>query len=288
MSDTRAAMREFRFLDDKRRQGGLSSAEEERWGELRHALGIAEAPAEALAEQQYADPNAYAQDQAQAQAQGYYAEDGNWYPYDPAAYAQQGYYAEDGNWYPYTQEQAQGQYDVNQLTEWAIQQGYTPEQAAAWAQEQVQAQAQGYADPNQQAYADPNAAAQQGYDPNAYAAAYAQQGYDPSAYAAYAQQGYATDANGSLPDAAQVEALAPPQEPVNDLMLGEGFDQQPAPVAPEPASEPLLDAPVEPAQDLFGAPAEPPVLEAPPEPEMPVLEAAPEPVIETSPADEAT
>ena len=40
MSDTRAAMREFRFLDDKRKQGGLSAAEEQRWTELRHSLGL--------------------------------------------------------------------------------------------------------------------------------------------------------------------------------------------------------------------------------------------------------
>src|SRR6185295_1352808 len=98
MSDTRAAMREFRFLDDKRKQGGLSPSEEQRWGELRQGLGLPEEPAVAQVAYE-ADPN------AQVQAQGYYAEDGNWYPYpegyDPAASAQ-GYYAEDGNWYPYT------------------------------------------------------------------------------------------------------------------------------------------------------------------------------------------
>src|SRR3954465_14202834 len=113
MSDTSAAMREFRFLDDKRKQGGLSPSEEQRWGELRQSLGL---PEETVAPAQDVDPN--------AQMQGYYAEDGNWYPYpqeaqgyDPNAYAQQGYYAEDGNWYPYT---------VEQLTEWALQQGYDP------------------------------------------------------------------------------------------------------------------------------------------------------------------
>ena len=34
MSDTQAAMREFRFLDDKRRAAGLSASEEQRWTEL--------------------------------------------------------------------------------------------------------------------------------------------------------------------------------------------------------------------------------------------------------------
>src|SRR5512132_3073081 len=76
MADTRAAMREFRFLDDKRKQGSLSAAEEGRWTELRTALGIQDAAA-------YADP---AQAYAQPQQAGYYAEDGNWYPY-PQEYA---------------------------------------------------------------------------------------------------------------------------------------------------------------------------------------------------------
>ena len=67
MSDTRAVMREFRFLDEKRKVGGLSPVEEMRWAELRHALGL---PAEA--------PPAY--DASQWAQQGYYADDGNWYP----------------------------------------------------------------------------------------------------------------------------------------------------------------------------------------------------------------
>src|SRR5258708_4031213 len=84
MSDTQAAMRAFRFLDDKRNAGGLSAAEEQRWNELRQQLGIPDAP-----QQAYAEP------------QGYYASDGNWYPYpegyDPAQYAQQGYDRADPN-----------------------------------------------------------------------------------------------------------------------------------------------------------------------------------------------
>src|SRR5262245_13645279 len=130
MSDTRAAMREFRFLDDKRRQGGLSPFEEQRWVELRQELGLPDEPAECHAQAAY-DPN--------AAVMGYYAEDGNWYPYTQEqldALAQQGYFAEDGNWYPYTQEQ---------LAAWAQQQGYDPNAYAAYAQ-------------------------QQGYDPNAYPA----------------------------------------------------------------------------------------------------------------------
>lgn len=85
MSDTQAAMHEFRFLDEKRKTDGLTQSEEMRWQELGAALGI--------------DLSAF-------QPQGYYAEDGLWYPYpegyDPNAgwtqeawdaqqYAQQGY-----------------------------------------------------------------------------------------------------------------------------------------------------------------------------------------------------
>ncbi len=109
MSDTQAAMREFRFLDETRKSNGLTPAEEQRWYELAQSLGV---------------------DVGQPQPHGYYADDGNWYPYpegyDPATgqYAAQvpayqphyppqpqgwypppqqpqGYYGQDGNWYPY-------------------------------------------------------------------------------------------------------------------------------------------------------------------------------------------
>src|SRR5687768_14864706 len=86
MSDTRIAMREFRFLDEKRKTSGLSSTEEQRWTELRQALGAPELASAEVAPQVAA---------TEQYAQGYYADDGNWYPYpegyDPAAYAQQGY-----------------------------------------------------------------------------------------------------------------------------------------------------------------------------------------------------
>src|SRR6476620_5672963 len=94
MSDTRAAMREFRFLDDKRKQGRLEEAEEYRWQELRQQLGFAEEPAYDPNQQQWAA-------QQQQQPQGYWGQDGQWYPYDPQQYQQ---------WY--AQQQAQG-YDPN-------------------------------------------------------------------------------------------------------------------------------------------------------------------------------
>ncbi len=121
MSDTQAAMREFRSLDETRKTNGLTPAEEQRWYELAQGLGVDAGQAQPL-----------------FQAQGYYAEDGNWYPYpegyDPvtgqyaalppaeeqfAEYAPapvpsqpqqwypppqqqpQGYYGQDGNWYAY-------------------------------------------------------------------------------------------------------------------------------------------------------------------------------------------
>ena len=40
MSDTQASMREYRFLDDKRKTGGLSVEEEQRWQYLGVSLGI--------------------------------------------------------------------------------------------------------------------------------------------------------------------------------------------------------------------------------------------------------
>ena len=39
MSDAQA-MREFRFLDEKRKTNGLTPAEEQRWSELGASLGI--------------------------------------------------------------------------------------------------------------------------------------------------------------------------------------------------------------------------------------------------------
>ena len=76
MSDTRAAMREFRFLDEKRKMGSLSPAEEARWNELRGLLGVQDAPIQE-------PPAAAAYPQ---QPQGYYGADGQWYAY-PAGYA---------------------------------------------------------------------------------------------------------------------------------------------------------------------------------------------------------
>src|SRR6476620_6267678 len=83
MSDTRAAMREFRFLEEKRTRGILSPAEEARWNELQGLLG-----AEGASTQE----PAAAMDPAQ-QPQGYYGADGQWYAY-PADYSQSGYAAQ--------------------------------------------------------------------------------------------------------------------------------------------------------------------------------------------------
>ena len=44
MPDTRLAMREFRFLDEKRKLTPLSSNEEQRWRELKQVLGVPEEP----------------------------------------------------------------------------------------------------------------------------------------------------------------------------------------------------------------------------------------------------
>jgi hypothetical protein len=145
MSDTQAAMREFRFLDDKRKTNGLTPTEEHRWQELAASLGV---------------------DLAAVQPAGYYGENGQWYAYpaeyDPNAAAwgypqpgygypppgyplqPQGYYGPDGQWYPYPL-------------------GYDPS-AAPW----------GYPPPGY-GYLPPGGYPPPGYDPNQWAAWQAQQ-----------------------------------------------------------------------------------------------------------------
>ncbi|HYX91925.1 MAG TPA: hypothetical protein VE782_10210, partial [Myxococcaceae bacterium] len=60
-------MSEFSFLEERRKAGLLSAADEQRWNELRQGLGQPEpAPATEAATSEY--------------AAGYYASDGQWYP----------------------------------------------------------------------------------------------------------------------------------------------------------------------------------------------------------------
>jgi hypothetical protein len=143
MSDTQAAMREFRFLDDKRKTNGLTAPEEQRWYELAAQLGV--------------DMSQY----------GQWGADGQWYPY-PVGYDpnQAGYYDPDQaaaqGWYGQQQGYGQQAYAQNQPAYDPNQQAYDPNQQAYDPNQQAY-------DPNQQAY-DPN---QQAYDPN-------QQTYDPN------------------------------------------------------------------------------------------------------------
>ena len=83
MSDIRVSMREFRFLEEKRKLAALSQAEEQRWIELGQMLGIFEVSPHPPA------PEAQ-------QPQGYYAADGNWYPYAGSFPAQAYPQAADG------------------------------------------------------------------------------------------------------------------------------------------------------------------------------------------------
>jgi hypothetical protein len=110
MSDTQAAMREFRFLDEKRTSTGLTPAEAERWQALAEELGVDVSQAQPSAQPAGAPP-----------APGYYGPDGQWYPYAPQGYdpavwggapgawpgyypPPQGYYDPNtGAWYPYPQ-----------------------------------------------------------------------------------------------------------------------------------------------------------------------------------------
>jgi hypothetical protein len=286
MADTRAAMREFRFLDDKRKQGGLSATEEQRWTELRHTLGLPEVespPAAAPAP----DPGAYAQFSQQVPA-GYYASDGNWYPYpagyDPNAYAQQqayydpnAYAAQQQAYYDpnaYAQQQAyqdpnqQQVWDPAQIAEWARQQGYDPVAYLQWLQQQ------GY-DPN--AYAAGAAAAtpeaQSAYaDPSAYAG-HLQQPQDPNAWYSAQEQQPAPYAESPLPEyplAAPQGGDAQPHEPQQAYdPYGVQYTGEQA-----PAPEVLLD----PTPELTAAAPDPlPVLTAEPDP-LPVLTAEPDPL----------
>ena len=89
MSDTHAAMEEYRFLEEKRRLGTLSEPEGQRWWEVRAMLGMPADPAEDfVAPEPEAPPE-----------QGYIADDGNWYPfpqgYDPGVPAAPEQSAED-------------------------------------------------------------------------------------------------------------------------------------------------------------------------------------------------
>src|SRR4051812_12767312 len=107
MSDTQAAMREFRFLDDKRKTSGLLPVEEQRWQELANGLGI---------------------DISQAMG-GYWGADGEWYAYpqgyDPNAYPQQAY---DPNYGYYDPNQPQAQYPQQAYDPNQPQQPYDPNQ----------------------------------------------------------------------------------------------------------------------------------------------------------------
>lgn len=110
-------MREFRFLDEKRKTNGLTPVEHERWQQLGTSLGVE------LTE-------------SEAPPQGYYGQDGQWYQYppgfDPSAWAAQqvgpwpGYYPPQGYydpntgaWYPYP-----AYYDPNTGAYYPAQSGY--------------------------------------------------------------------------------------------------------------------------------------------------------------------
>jgi hypothetical protein len=143
MSDTQAAMREFRFLDDKRKTSGLQAQEEQRWQELAQALGI---------------------DISQALG-GYWGADGQWYAYpegyDPnQQYPQQAYDPNYGYYDPNAQQYPQQGYDPNygyyDPNAQQYPQTYDPQYADPYAQQPYPQQAY---DPNY-GYYDPNAAQQ--------------------------------------------------------------------------------------------------------------------------------
>ena len=131
-------MREFRFLDEKRKMNGLTPPEEVRWQELGAALGI-----DLTAGQQ---------------PTGYYGPDGLWYQYPPgydanAAWAQQQWQQQQQQQAYYPPPQQQPYYDPNTGAYYPPQQPqYAPQYAPA---------PQGYYDPNTGAYYPPEAYQQQ-------------------------------------------------------------------------------------------------------------------------------
>jgi hypothetical protein len=136
MSDTQATIQEFRFLDDKRRTSGLSSAEEQRWYELGAAVSQSGGQNPGMD----GDPN------AQWYAYGATYEVATWATY----YNQQGYEPAAAYFIAQCQVHALSLgYDANSAAAYAFQQyayagmaqqqaaqgyGWTPEQQqAAWA-----------------------------------------------------------------------------------------------------------------------------------------------------------
>ncbi|PZR04429.1 MAG: hypothetical protein DI536_34290 [Archangium gephyra] len=218
MSDTQAAMREFRFLDEKRKTNGLTEAEESRWQELGAALGI--------------DLS------ASLQPAGYYGADGLWYQYPPGydpnaqwqqQYAQPGYAPQPGYYAP---PQPQGYYDPNTGAYYPPQ----PQYAQPYQQQQPPP---GYYDPNTGAYYPAEMYQQQpaydpapaGYDPNQQQ----WEGYQPQepAPAAWPQT---TAPQYAMPEPAPLPPEPQPSfEPLPELLSVDRSSSLEA--APEPAEE---------------------------------------------------
>ncbi len=139
-------MREFRFLDEKRKTNGLTQVEEQRWQELGASLGIDLSAA--------------------MQPSGYYGPDGLWYQYPPG-YDPNAAWGQQQQW----QQPQQGYYPPQQPY-------YDPNTGAYYPPQQPQYTPQ-YAQP-QQPYYDPNTGAY--YPPEQYPQqqAWQQQQWDPS------------------------------------------------------------------------------------------------------------
>ena len=203
MSDTQAAMREFRFLDDKRKGGGLSHIEEQRWIDLGGMLGM-------------------------TAQQGYYGEDGLWYAYPP------GYDPHTGQYYQPPQSQYGGHAPPQQQPYYDPNAQYSQPQPEPAYDPNAQ-----YYDPNQGGYDagyDPNAYAPPAPQPYQPAPAWTQnehpqqqaewpQNYDPNL-------GQYVDPNTGYPIPSPSQPLyVPPSAPTWQTQM------------PIPAPQPMYDAP---------------------------------------------
>jgi hypothetical protein len=290
MFDPRAAITEFRSLDEKRKSRALSATEERRWSELRQVLA----------------------DTAES-VQGYYAADGQWYASDPQAEVTQEYpgwiwdpdqqqWVQQPGWE--TQDPSAQPASGRDASDQALWSPQNPSEQAAWSPQ----------DPNEQAAWDPQ-------DPNA------QLGWeqdDPPT------QGTAqpltptwespADESISLADELNIPAVAdasPPYEAdepevmevSSDDVVSLGYDAadtgamfdessgpddptivelaerigevEAAPPAPDPYSVPEEEIPFAADTEVLDAADEQPILEALPEEQ--VIEPTPEEILDPSP-----
>jgi hypothetical protein len=248
MFDPRAAITEFRALDEKRNSRALSATEERRWSELRQVLA----------------------DTAES-VQGYYAADGQWYASDPQAEATQEYpgwiwdpdhqqWVQQPGWETQdpSAQPASGQ-EANEQGLWSPQ---NPSEQAAWSPQ----------DPNEQAAWDAQ-------DLNIPAVADASPPYE--ADEPEVMEVSSDDVVSIGYDAADTDAMLDESSGSEDPTIVELVERiAEAAAAPDPYSVPEEEIPFAAEMEVLDAADEQPILEALPEE---VIEPTPEEILDSSP-----